>query len=315
MAEIVVTGAQGFLGTNLVAQLVAEFQDVCATWNYQPPASPERTKYLSQFRCNVNDFTDCAKLIMQENPEIVYHLVAQPIVTAAIRDPLRTFELTTRGTWNMLEAIRLYGTRIKAIVFVSSDKVYGNNTNASEQSGLRGIDHPYNVAKVAADVISQSYATTYDLPIVISRSANLYGPADFHWDRIVPGISRDIITERIPHIRSNGKQMRDYIYVGDGVRALMHMADAMSSGKINKGSIFNFGSEKMYSSAEVVHMLLEVAGRVDLMPVIDNGAQDEIQQQHIDYTHATKVLGWRPMIGMERGLDLTFAWYKNWFKK
>lgn len=313
MARVVVTGGQGFLGTNLVKQLISESQEVCATYNYTPPANGERTKYLSHFRIDVTDFMQCGKLIMQEDPEILYHLVAQPIVTAAIRNPLSTFELTTRGTWNILEAVRLYGKRIKAIVFVSSDKVYSDNTAALEDSPLAGVDHPYNVAKVAADVITQSYVNAYGLPIAISRSANLYGPWDFHWDRIVPGISRDIIEGRSPVIRSNGHQLRDYIYVDDGVRALMSMAEALISGRIEKGEIFNFGSKESYSADLMVHMLLGVSGRADLAPIRLNGAKDEIGQQHINYEKATKLLGWSPLTSIEHGLEKTFQWYKNWF--
>lgn len=316
MARIVVTGGQGFLGSNLVKQLVAEFQDVCATYNFTPPANPERTKYLSHFRIDVTDFDQCGKLIMQEEPEILYHLVAQPIVTAAIRNPLLTFQLTTQGTWNMLEAVRLYGMhKIKAIVFVSSDKVYGDNLEAGETSPLAGTDHPYNVAKVAADVIAQSYVNAYGLPIVISRSANLYGPGDFHWDRIVPGISRDILMNRSPIIRSNGHQLRDYIYVGDGVRALIHMAESMLAGTIKKGEIFNFGSEESYSAFHMVHMLLTASKRVDLAPVVRDGAKNEIPGQHIKYEKATRLLGWRPLTPIEFGLENTFNWYKDWFNK
>lgn len=315
MAQIIVTGGQGFLGRNLVEQLVYEHNDVCSTFNYTPPAHSERTKNLSHFRCDVTQFDQVSKLIMQEDPEIVYHLVAQPIVTAAGRAPLLTFELTTRGTWNVLDAIRLYGKRVKVIVFVSSDKVYGNNGEATEHSPLNGIDHPYNVAKVAADVIAQSFAKAYDLPVVISRSANLYGPYDYHWDRIVPGISRDIIMNRSPIIRSNGRQARDYIWVGDGVRALMHMAEAMYSNRIERGEIFNFGSSSAYTASYVTHALLEISGRTHLKPVVLNGAKDEIEVQHISYEKATAKLGWRPLTSMQAGLEMAFDWYKKFFEQ
>lgn len=316
MAKIVVTGGEGFLGRNLVNQLVSEYQDVCATYNYTPPDNAERTRYLSHFRIDVTDFNQCAKLIMQEEPEILYHLVAQPIVTAAIRNPLLTFQLTTQGTWNMLEAVRLYGMhKIKAIVFVSSDKVYGDNLNADETSPLAGVDHPYNVAKVAADVIAQSYVKAYGLPIVISRSANLYGPGDFHWDRIVPGISRDILMNRSPIIRSNGHQLRDYIYIADGVKALIMMAEAMYAGRINAGSVFNFGSDESYTAVRIVHELLTAANRVDMMPIVQGGAKDEIPGQHINYSKAARILNWHPSTPLEWGLSVTFHWYKTWFSK
>ncbi len=309
----VVTGGAGFLGSNLVSQLARERQEVTATYNYTPFPLSDSSR-IKWFRCDVTDYNQVAKLIMQEDPEVVYHLVAQPIVTAAVRDPLLTFELTTRGTWNVLEAVRRNSSRIKAIVFVSSDKVYGSNTAAIESDPLNGTDHPYNAAKVAADAIAQSYVKSYGLPIAISRSANLYGPGDFHWDRVVPGISRDLYYGRSPVVRSSGKLLRDYIHVHDGVRALQLMAEAMKDGRILPGAIFNFGSKKMYSVLDVVDMLRDAAGRVDLVPEVLGKATDEIDAQHINYDHATRVLGWVPSIDMERGIHETYAWYRNWFQ-
>lgn len=316
MAEIVVTGGAGFLGSNLVQELILKKQDVCATYNYTPPIESERSawKYLRWFRCDVTDYQQCAKLIMQENPKIVYHLVAQPIVTAAMRDPLLTYELTTRGTWNVLEAIRRNGSRIKAIVFVSSDKVYGANIDAEESDPLEGVGHPYNTAKIAADVISQAYVKSFGLPIAISRSANLYGPGDFHWDRVVPGVSRDLYFGRRPVIRSDGKQLRDYIHVSDGVRALMLMADAMISGSILPGAIFNFGSPRPETVLAIVKTLQFVSGRIDLEPEVLGGAKEEIDIQHIRYDRARTVLGWQPTVGLIDGLQSTYNWYRDWFK-
>lgn len=313
MADIVVTGGAGFLGSNLVIDLARRDVEVCSTYNYTMPEPYQRTKNITNFRFDVTDFMQCRKLIMQENPTTLYHLVAQPIVTAAVRDPLLTLELTTRGTWNMLEAVRQVGTNIKAIVFVSSDKVYGTNTFAHEASPLSGTDHPYNVAKVAADVIAQAYVKTYGLPIAISRSANLYGPYDFHWDRLVPGTCKSIYEDKPLHIRSNGKQLRDYIYISDGVRALRLMGEKLVEGGVLPGSIFNFGSKEMYSVTQVVDTLLKLARRIDLAPIIEGGAKDEIDAQHIDYSHAYNVLGWEPLVNLETGLAKTFEWYMDWF--
>lgn len=309
MAEALVVGGEGFLGRHLVSALVDAEYETCATYNYTPPEDSKHLRNLSHFRIDVTDFNQCLKLINQEAPEIIYHLVAQPIVTAALRHPFSTMELTIRGSYNLLEAVRQTGKNVKSIVYVSSDKVYGNNTMAKEFDVLAGIDHPYNVSKVAGDVIAQMYAKAYGLPVVISRSANLYGGGDFHWDRLVPGISRNILQEETPTIRSNGKQVRDYIYVEDSVRGLIAMADA----KIEKGSIFNFGSDDSFTTIQIVDKLLKISGRIDLIPLIQYKAKDEIDAQHIDYSKANEVLGWEPKVEIDDGLERTFAWYKNWF--
>lgn len=315
MAEIVVTGGQGFLGSNLVNNLVLQKREVCATYNYTPPGNAAHTPYLSHFRIDVTDFQQCRKLIMQEDPVILYHLVAQPIVTAATKDPLLTLELTTRGTWNMLEAVRQVSKNIQAVVFMSSDKVYGENIDAKEGDPLLGIDHPYNVAKVSADVITQSYATTYHLPVVICRSGNLYGPGDFHWDRLVPGVCRDLYYGRPPIIRSSGKQLRDYIYISDGLRGLTMLAEAMQNGEVEPGQAFNLGGHQAYSSLEVVDHLRDIAGRIDLPPVIVGGAKDEIHQQHVNFDRAMRTLGWYPGVDIYDGLKSSYGWYAAWFRQ
>lgn len=313
MADILVTGSEGFIGRHLIEKLVKERYDVCATYGYTPPEDMKRTRYLSHFRMDVINFNECLKIINQENPIIVYHLVAQPIVTTAIIHPFPTLELTVRGSYNVLEAVRQTGLNIKAIVYMSSDKVYGDNDLAVEGSNLAGIEHPYNVAKVAGDQIAQMYAKSYGLPVVISRSANIYGGGDFHWDRLIPGVSRDIIMGRRPVLRSNGKQVRDYIYVEDAVEAQMKMGLAMLQNKVRRGEIFNFGANECRQSREIVDMLLKIAGRVDLQPVIQNKAKDEIDVQHINYAKARRMLEWEPTVGMEEGLERTYAWYKQWF--
>lgn len=312
MAEALVTGAQGFLGKHLVAKLVKEGWNVCATYNYTPPEDTTHTKSLSHFRVDVAQFDQCLKLINQENPKIIFHLVAQPVVTAAVRHPHPTMELTVRGSYNILEAVRQTGLDIKAIVYVSSDKVYGNNVNAKEGDVLAGIDHPYNTAKVAGDIIAQMYAKAFGLPIVISRSANIYGGGDFHWDRLVPGVSRDILVGNVPVIRSNGRLLRDYIHVDDAVRGLIYMADDMIEGDIQRGEIFNFGSKEGYTPVQIVDKLLAISGRIDMTPKIANQAKDEIDAQHIDYTKAKDRLGWEPEVDIDNGLERTFAWYKDW---
>lgn len=312
MSDVLVTGSQGFLGRHLMRRLGEMDADVVGTYSYTLPNQHPKYK-RNFFKLDVTKFEDCLKLINQENPKIIYHLVAQPVVTAAKRHPFSTFELTVRGAYNLLEAIRQTG-KPTAIVIISSDKVYGDNEHATEESPLNGIDHPYNVAKVCEDVIAQSYAKSFGLPIAIIRSANIYGEGDFHWDRLVPGISRDIVFNRRPVIRSNGLQKRDYIYVDDVIDGYLAVAALMDKGTLNHGTPINFGAEKPCNTLEVTDMLLKCAGRVDLEPKVLMGANDEIPAQHIDYEYANMLFGWKPKTQIEDGLQKTFFWYRKYFE-
>lgn len=312
MADVVVTGSQGFLGKHLMRRLGEMGADVCGTYSYTLPSQLSKHN-RNFFRLDATRFEDCLKLINQENPKIIYHFVAQPVVTAAKRHPFSTFELTVRGAYNLLDAIRQAG-KPTAIILMSSDKVYGENEDAKEGDRLDGVIHPYTAAKVCEDVMAQSYAKSFGLPIAIVRSANVYGEGDFHWDRLVPGICKDVIFNTTPVIRSDGLQKRDYVYVDDLVDGFLKVTEGMATGKLACGQAVNFGAERCYSVLEMVDEILKSAGRVDIKPKILGGASDELRAQHINYEFAQRVLGWKPKTLLEDGLDRTFFWYKKYFE-
>lgn len=309
MAKIVVTGAQGFLGSHLTNRLVSMGEDVCATYSYAPPTS-ERTPNKSYFKLDVTQFSDCLKLINQEDPKILFHLVAQPLVTPALRHPFSTYELTVRGTYNLLEAIRQAGKPDLVVVY-TSDKVYGENSNAVEEDRIDSVSNPYEVAKSCEDMISRSYAKIFGLPIVVVRSGNLYGGGDFHWDRLIPSTCRSLINNEHPMLRSSGKQIRDYIYIEDAIDGLLTIMQSYFSGKLSTGSSVNFGSDYPYSALNIVEKLVQISGR-DLPPIVMGTAKNELEYQHINFDLATS-LGWCPKTSIDDGLKKTFEWYKDWF--
>jgi CDP-glucose 4,6-dehydratase len=310
MAKTVITGGQGFLGRNLTDRLVDRGEDVCSTYSYKPPQLPE-TSNCSYFKLDVTRFEDCLKLVNQESPKIIYHFVAQPLVTAAQRHPFSTFELTVRGAYNLLEAVRQAGTDTKVIVY-TTDKVYGENGDAKEGDRLDTVSNPYEVAKVCEDLIARTYARSFDVPLAIVRSANIYGRYETHWDRIVPYVCREVVHGRHPYLRSNGLQYRDYIYVDDIMDGILMVGEMLLAGDIEKGTAINFGANKPYNAFEMVEMILEISDKNYLNPVVLNSAKGEISYQHINFDYA-KSLGWTPKTDIMDGLRKTYQWYREWF--
>jgi CDP-glucose 4,6-dehydratase len=242
--------------------------------------------------------------------EVVFHLAAQTIVGIANRNPISTFESNIQGTWSLLDACRR-SPKVKAIVVASSDKAYGDQTVLpyTEDTPLQGR-HPYDVSKSCADLIAQSYMTTYHLPVCITRCGNFYGGGDLNWNRVVPGTIRSIVRGEAPIIRSDGQFVRDYFYVEDGAAAYMLLAERMVQDDIICRQAFNFSNEAQISVMDLVNCILKKM-KSDLKPVILNQASHEIRHQYLSAEKAHRLLNWRPTFTLGEGLDRTIAWYRE----
>ena len=230
---VLLTGATGLLGGWLLKRLVDLKADVvCLVRDWVPTSEAVRIGHLEQVKVVRGDVCDRGLLerILGEYEIVsVFHLAAQTIVSIANRNPLSTFETNISGTWSMLEACRR-SPAVRQIVVASSDKAYGEHRRLpySEDAPLRGR-HPYDVSKSCADLLAQSYAKTYGLPVAVTRCGNLYGGGDLNWNRIVPGTIRSVIRGSRPIIRSDGKFIRDYFYVEDAAAAMVALAEKMSA--------------------------------------------------------------------------------------
>ena len=210
--SVLVTGATGLVGGWLVRRLVEDGADiVCLLRDWSPHCELVGGGLVKQVRAVHGDLRDQALLertLGEYEVETVIHLAAQTIVGIASRNPVSTFESNIGGTWCLLEACRR-SPCVKQIVVASSDKAYGEVSQLpyTEETPLLGR-FPYDVSKACGDLIAQSYARTYDLPVAITRCGNFYGGGDLNWNRIVPGTIRSVLRGQPPVIRSDGKSMR-----------------------------------------------------------------------------------------------------------
>jgi len=242
--------------------------------------------------------------------DTVMHLAAQAIVGVANRNPISTFESNIQGTWNVLEACRR-SPGVRSIVVASSDKAYGDQENLpyNEDTPLRG-QHPYDVSKSCADLITHSYAKTYDLPVAVTRCGNFFGGGDLNWNRIVPGTIRAVLRGEPPVIRSDGHFVRDYFYVEDGAAAYMLLAEQLSSRPELRGQAFNFSYESQVTVLCLVKEILR-AMQSPLEPLVLNHASHEIRRQYLSAERARTVLGWQPIFTLAEGLARTIPWYRE----
>lgn len=312
----VVTGATGLLGGWLLRRLLELGADiVCLVRDWVPQSELVHAQLVEQVKVVRGDICDRAlleRILGEYEIDTVFHLAAQTIVGIANRNPVSTFDTNIRGTWTLLEACRR-SPKVHSIVTASSDKAYGDQEQLpyNEDTPLQGR-YPYDASKSCADLLAQSYATTWKLPVAITRCGNFYGGGDLNWNRVVPGTIRSVLRGQQPVIRSDGQYVRDYFYIEDAAEAYVLLAEELSQDPGLSGEAFNFSNETPLSVLELVERILKLMSS-DLKPVIRNEASNEIRQQYLNAEKARRVLGWKPLFTLDKGLKKTIGWYGKFF--
>lgn len=314
---MLVTGGQGFIGSWLCERLLAEGARVVVPRRDVPALARFRIEGLED-RCetvqaDLLDYESLVRIINEYDVRTVFHLAAQTIVGTANRSPHSTFETNVRGTYNLLEACRttgVVGDPLERIVVASSDKAYGAHETLPyrEDFSLQPM-YPYDVSKACTDLIARSYAATYELPIAVTRLANVYGGGDFNFSRIVPDTARALVDDRRPVIRSDGTPERDYLHASDAVEAYLAVADSLPGAS---GAAWNASSDTPLSVLEVAQRLIAASGK-EVEPDIRGAGtpHGEIDRQHLDSTRIRERLGWRPRMELDEGLEEAWSWYQR----
>jgi CDP-glucose 4,6-dehydratase len=310
---VAVTGATGFVGAHLTAELVSLGARVVVLRRDEVPANPVSDAWagrVSVVRGQLEDQEPVERLLTEYDVATVFHLAAQSQVGVANINPGATFSTNVRGTWSLLEAVRRTGS-VSQVVVASSDKAYGTQSQLPyvEDSPLNAV-HPYDVSKACADLISICYGTCYDVTVAVTRCGNFFGPGDINWSRLVPGTIRSVLRGESPVLRSDGTMVRDYLYVKDGARAYLQLAEALERDSSLSAQAFNFSLEQPLSVLEMLDRIQKAAG-TSLELDIRDSAKHEIQAQYLSAEKARSVLGWEPVFSLDHGLQETVDWYRT----
>jgi CDP-glucose 4,6-dehydratase len=309
-----VTGATGLLGGWLTRRLVDLGADVvCVVRDWVPQSELLRSGLLDRVKAARGDVRDEAlveRVLGEYEVDTVFHLAAQTIVGIANRNPVDTFDSNVRGTWSVLEACRR-SPLVKQVVVASSDKAYGAQARLpyDETMPLEGT-HPYDVSKSCSDLIAHAYAATYGLPVAVTRCGNFYGGGDLNWNRLVPGTIRSVLRGERPVIRSDGKYVRDYLYVEDGADAYILLARRLAETPGLRGEAFNFSTETPLTVLDMVERILALMGST-LAPDVRGEATHEIPHQFLSAAKARERLGWQPLYTVDDGLGRAIRWYAD----
>jgi CDP-glucose 4,6-dehydratase len=310
--NILVTGGAGFVGGHLVEELVKLRANVIVV-----DINLDKRSYLfienlhkksKVINLNICDYKKLLDLIKTYKIDFIFHLAAQAIVEEALHDPKYTLDNNILSTINVLEAVRI-NSQIKGLVVASSDKAYGklNKGKYVESDPLSG-DHPYDTSKSVTDLISTTYYQTYKIPVVVTRFGNIYGEGDLNFSRIIPGIMKSIIQNSELRIRSNGKYVRDYLYVKDVVAGYLLLAQNID--KV-KGEAFNFGSGDTLSVLQLINQLEQTLNKKINYKIL-NTAKNEIPYQSLDYSKIKRILNWKPKEDIKSSVKRIFEWYKKY---
>jgi CDP-glucose 4,6-dehydratase len=313
--NIFVTGATGFVGANLTSQLVANGSRlVCLQRDSVHPNSLETlglNESVTVVPGSVDDLLSMERILNEYEIDTVFHLAAQAIVGAANRSPISTFESNIRGTYMLLEACRRVES-VNRIVVASSDKAYGtHDVLPYREEFALNASYPYDVSKTCTDLISQSFAKTFGLPVSITRSANIYGPGDLNLSRIIPGTIVSVLRNEPPIIRSDGTPVREFIHVEDVARGYMILAEKI---ELSAGKAYNFGSNEPVQMLDLVNRIIKASGnegRLEPVIMLKDKIEREIDAQYLSAERMNVEMDWRAETGLDDGLASTIEWYRT----
>jgi CDP-glucose 4,6-dehydratase len=309
---VLVTGIGGFVGSGLAEELLQRGANVVGILRDSPGAQLLQHRgildRIDMVRGSIAEPGLAERAINEYSVDTVFHLAAQAIVTVANANPVSTFESNILGTWQVLEGARR-SPSVTRVVVASSDKAYGNQAVLpyTEETTLAGI-YPYDASKVCTDVLARCYATSFGLPVAVMRCANIYGPGDLNWNRLIPGTIRSVLDREDPLIRSDGSLERDYLYLSDAVEAYLSVATHLPD---VSGEAFNFGTELPVSVLEVVERIVAVSGIEGVRPRVLGVASNEIDAQSLASGKAKTRLGWKPEVDLDEGLRRSIEWYQQ----
>lgn len=294
--KVLVTGATGFVGTNLVRRLVDEGARVSII-------SRSKTM-LDAVRADLLDYGSLVQAMEKIEPEKVFHLGAFVDLNRDYQTATKCVQTNIQGTLNLLEASK--GRELSSFVYLGTYEVYGfNPTPFDEEQPVNPVS-PYSISKVSGEHLCKLYNNLYGLPVILLRLSHLYGPQQDP-ERLIPYVVRCALRNEEIKLTA-GDQTRDYLFVEDAVKAILKssISDRAVSG------LFNIGSGREYSVREIVEKILELTDS-DIVPGFGELQRRSYDPERLycDISRAKEVLDWVPDHTLEEGLKKTIEWYKN----
>ena len=306
--KVLVTGAGGFIGSHLVERLLSLHAEVTCFVRYTSlnqwgflEELPEKD-LLNIISADLKDSDAVRKAI--KNQEIIFHLAAAVSIPHSYEFPREHLQTNIMGTFNVLQAAKEYD--VNKVVHLSSSEVYGTAVEIpiNENHPLQG-QSPYSATKIAADKLAESFYLSFDVPVAIARPFNTFGPRQSA-RAIIPNIIIQALSSN-KVIIGNDKPTRDFNYVSNTVDGLMGIAQSEKA----TGEVINLGSGSEISIGDVTKKIISIINK-DVKIVQEKERfrpeKSEVMRLIADNTKAKELIGWRPKISFEEGLEKTINW-------
>jgi dTDP-glucose 4,6-dehydratase len=325
MRRILVTGGAGFIGSNFVRHLAARYPDYqltvvdALTYAGSVENLPEELTKGSDTRIrfwygNVRNGELMDTLVSQA--DCIVHFAAETHVTRSIYDNLTFFETDVLGTQVVANAVVKYQKSIDRFIHISSSEVYG-----TARTPLMDEEHPllpmspYASAKAGADRLVYSYWATYEIPAIIVRPFNNFGPLQ-HLEKAIPRFVTSCLLNEPLRIHGDGGAQRDWLHVHDTCEALDRLLHC-EVGQV-AGEVFNIGTGESTDIKTLAQKLVRRTGRSESLLHYVTDRPGQVFRHTADISKAKRVLGWEPRIRLDEGLDMTIEWYaknRGWWEK
>jgi dTDP-glucose 4,6-dehydratase len=310
MVKVLVTGGAGFIGSNFVRYALAAHDDWQVTTldkltyagrleNLESVKDNPRHRFV---KGDVADAAVAAPLVHES--DVVVHFAAETHVDRSIRHAGDFITTDVYGTFVLLEAAR-ESRALRRFIQISTDEVYGSvPTGSSKETDELRPRNPYSASKAGADRLAYSYWATYEVPVVITRASNNYGPNQFP-EKIIPLFITNLIDDIPVPLYGDGQNERDWLHVEDHCRGVDLLIDKGVSGEV-----YNIGGGNQVKNVDLTHRILTLVGKPPslIKPVADRQGHD--RRYSLD-TGKLESLGWTPRRAFEEGLAQTVEWYRE----
>ena len=305
--KLFVTGAAGFIGSNYVRHVLTTTDDTVTIFDALTYAGNRENiaDLVDDRRCRFvhADITDQDAVVAQlPGHDAVIHFAAESHVDRSIKDPYAFVRTNCDGTNVLCDVARQAG--VDRFVHVSTDEVYGSiEVGSFSETDRLGPRSPYSAAKAGSDLIALSYYTTYELPVLVTRSSNQFGPYQFP-EKVIPLFVTNLLDGNKVPLYGDGMNVRDWLFVEDNVRAVDLV---LRRGAI--GEIYNIGAHNELPNVDLTHKLLALCGRDEsfIEPVADRLGHD---RRYSIATDKVAALGWGTEHDLDDALQLTVEWYR-----